>query len=66
MASSEAAIWGYGREGQAAFDHLRKTRPDLTLVILNDTPLADVPDGVEVLTGEAAQSACSRDAFHLL
>ena len=66
MASSEAAIWGYGREGQAAFDHLRKTRPDLTLVILNDTPLADVPDGVEVLTGEAAQSALQSGRFSLV
>ena len=66
MASSEAAIWGYGREGQAAFDHLRCTRPDLTLVILNDTPLADVPDGAEVLTGDAAQTALQSGRFALV
>ena len=66
MASSEAAIWGYGREGQAAFDHLRKTRPDLTLVILNDTPLADAPDDVEVMTGDAAQQALQAGRFALV
>lgn len=66
MASSDAAIWGYGREGQAAFDHLKATRPDLSLVILNDAPLADVPDGVEVLTGEAAQQALCSGRFALV
>jgi UDP-N-acetylmuramoylalanine--D-glutamate ligase len=66
MPSSEAAIWGYGREGQAAFDHLKATRPDLSLVILNDTPLADAPEGIEVLTGETAQAALRSGRFALV
>jgi UDP-N-acetylmuramoylalanine--D-glutamate ligase len=66
MPSSEAAIWGYGREGQAAFAHLRQTRPDLTCVILNDTPLSDAPAGVECLTGEAAKEALIGGRFSLV
>jgi UDP-N-acetylmuramoylalanine--D-glutamate ligase len=66
MASSEAAIWGFGREGLAAYEHLQATRPDLSLVILNDTPLADAPEGVEVLTGDAAQQALRNGRFSLV
>lgn len=66
MASSEAAIWGFGREGLAAYEHLKATRPDLSLVILNDTPLAAAPESVEVLTGEAAQQALRSGRFSLV
>ncbi len=66
MSSSEAAIWGYGREGQAALAHLRETRPDLTLVILNDTPVSDAPSGVEVLVADAAKEALISGRFALV
>jgi UDP-N-acetylmuramoylalanine--D-glutamate ligase len=66
MASSEAAIWGYGREGQAALAHLKETRPDLTLVILNDTPISDAPAGLECLTGDAAKEALISGRFALV
>ena len=67
MASSErAAIWGYGREGRAAFQHLRATRPGLDLVILNDTPVDDAPDGVAVLTGDEATRALAEGHFSLV
>jgi UDP-N-acetylmuramoyl-L-alanine---L-glutamate ligase len=38
-----AGIWGFGREGRAAFDHIRVRYPHIDIVILNDTPL---PAGV--------------------
>ena len=66
MASSEAAIWGYGREGQAALAHLKETRPDLKLVILNDTPITDAPAGLECLTGDAAKDALISGRFALV
>ena len=66
MASSEAAIWGYGREGQAAFAHLKETRPDLTLVILNDTPITDAPASAHVLVGDAAKDALISGRFALV
>lgn len=49
-----AAIWGFGREGRAALDHLAARRPDLTLTILDDKPLPDAPAGVPVLVGAEA------------
>ena len=66
MASSEAAIWGYGREGQAALEHLKDKRPDLTLVILNDTPIRDAPADIEILTGDAAKDALTSGRFALV
>jgi UDP-N-acetylmuramoylalanine--D-glutamate ligase len=67
MPSSErAAIWGYGREGRAAWHHLKATRPDLDVTILNDTPVADAPDGVRVLTGDAAMRALVSGEFTLV
>src|SRR4051812_43430187 len=64
MPSSErAAIWGLGREGRAALRHLKTTRPDLDITILNDTPVADSPDGVRVLTGEDAMHALTSGEF---
>ncbi len=66
MTSSEAAIWGYGREGQAALAHLQETRPDLTCVILNDTPISDAPAGIEIFTGDAAKEALNSGRFALV
>jgi UDP-N-acetylmuramoylalanine--D-glutamate ligase len=61
--SDRAAIWGFGREGLAAFHHLKRTKPDLDITILNDTPLGNAPEGVRVLTGEDAMRALSEGTF---
>src|SRR4051812_21123900 len=61
-----AAIWGYGREGAAALRFLKTTQPNLDVTILNDTPLAEAPAGVPVLTGDAAMRALAEGAFSLI
>ncbi|MDB5641987.1 MAG: UDP-N-acetylmuramoyl-L-alanine--D-glutamate ligase [Hyphomicrobiales bacterium] len=67
MASSErAAIWGFGREGRAAFHHLRATQPDLDITILNDTAVPDAPAGVRVLSGDDATRALAAGQFALV
>ncbi len=37
-------IWGFGREGRAAFDHIRASYPRIEITVLNDTPLAEKID----------------------
>ncbi len=64
--AERAAIWGFGREGAAAFAHLCATRPELELTILNDTPLNDAPEGARVLIGEDALAALRSGAFGLV
>ena len=61
-----AAIWGFGREGRAAFEHLSKTRPDLAITILDDSDIAHAPAGVAVLTGAAATKALSDGRFDVV
>jgi UDP-N-acetylmuramoylalanine--D-glutamate ligase len=65
-AARRAAIWGFGREGRAAYDHLRARRPDLALTILDDAALADVPAGATVLTGAEAMEALRAGNFDLV
>ena len=64
--SRRAAIWGFGREGRAAFQHLQDTRPELEISILSDTPVADAPEGVRVMTGDAAMEALAKGEFKLV
>ena len=61
------AIWGYGREGQAALAHLQALHPADTFAVLNDTPL-DIPPPADVrtVTGEAAGQALRSEAFDLI
>jgi UDP-N-acetylmuramoylalanine--D-glutamate ligase len=67
MTSSERiAIWGFGREGRAALQHLKATRPGAEIVILDDAPLTDVPHGLPVLHGEDAKKALYEGAFSLV
>lgn len=67
MTSSERiAIWGFGREGRAALQHLKATRPGAEIVILDDAPLTDVPHGLPVLHGEEAKKALCDGAFSLV
>ena len=58
----QVAIWGFGREGRAAFDFLRKTHPDIALTILNDTPLSEPPTGDAPVIHGAAVAAAIRSA----
>ncbi|MDF2117500.1 UDP-N-acetylmuramoyl-L-alanine--D-glutamate ligase [Roseiarcaceae bacterium H3SJ34-1] len=63
------AIWGYGREGQAALAHLQMQRPTDDFTILNDTPLdaAHAPAaGFRVLTGEDASAALRGEHFDII
>jgi len=63
------AIWGYGREGQAALAHLQRLRPTDDFTILNDTPLdaASAPaEGFRVLTGEDASAALLGEHFDII
>lgn len=63
VVSRKVAIWGYGREGQAALSALRHIDPTCTPTILNDTPL-DGPkreillrQGLSIVEGEAVDAA---------
>ncbi|MDH7798592.1 MULTISPECIES: UDP-N-acetylmuramoyl-L-alanine--D-glutamate ligase [unclassified Beijerinckia] len=61
------AIWGYGREGQAALVHLQALHPGDAFTILNDTPLDTAPPAqVRVLTGEAAGEALRTEPFDII
>lgn len=61
------AIWGYGREGQAALAHLQALHPADTFTILNDTPLdAATPAHVRVITGEAAGQVLRGEHFDVI
>lgn len=61
-----AAIWGYGREGRAAFAHLRRTRPGLALTVVADDPVADPPPDATVVTGDAAPETIAAGGFDLI
>ena len=60
------AIWGFGREGQAALAWMRARYPTCPVTILNDSPLVDAPDGVAALTGDTASSALSEGRFEVV
>src|SRR5271166_3598331 len=44
LGSRRVAIWGLGREGRAALGFLRKHRPELPLVLLDDSTKARIPE----------------------
>jgi UDP-N-acetylmuramoyl-L-alanine---L-glutamate ligase len=60
------AIWGFGREGRAAFDFLRKNHPDIALTILNDTPLSEPPADAPVIHGDAVAAAIRAAHFDVV
>ena len=60
------AIWGFGREGRAAFDYLTARYPRLPITIVNDAPLQDTPAGARVLIGEEGAKALSGGAFEIV
>jgi len=61
------AIWGFGREGQAALQFVSERAPDAVVTILNDTALeSDAAAGLDVITGEAASQAISDGRFDMV
>ena len=65
-AAERAAIWGFGREGRAAYAHLAQTRPDLALTILDDASVRDAPAGAVVLCGEDGLKALRDGRFDVV
>lgn len=66
---ASVAIWGYGREGAAALEHMRKLLPDARMTILNDAPLGETAAsgaGSAVLTGADIGKALERGDFQLV
>jgi UDP-N-acetylmuramoyl-L-alanine---L-glutamate ligase len=59
--SRSLAIWGFGKEGQAAFRFISEHYPDLRLTILNDAPLpayaSELAGPVRVVTGDGIADA---------
>ena len=53
----KVALYGFGREGQAVLAAIRQRLPNLPITILNDSPLSEVPENIEVLTGDDASNA---------
>jgi UDP-N-acetylmuramoylalanine--D-glutamate ligase len=61
------AIWGFGREGRAAFEFLRRNRPNIGLTILNDTPLSEPPtEDVPVIHSDAVGAAIRSGRFDVV
>jgi UDP-N-acetylmuramoylalanine-D-glutamate ligase len=54
------AIWGFGREGQAALRYVQQHYPQAEVAILNDNSLTTTPTNIPVYTGaEVAQQLAS-------
>jgi UDP-N-acetylmuramoyl-L-alanine---L-glutamate ligase len=61
------AIWGFGREGRAAYEFLRRSHPDIALTILNDTPLPEpAAADVAVILGDAVGTAIRSGRFDVV
>lgn len=45
-------IAGYGVEGRSNYQYIRRRFPDAEVIIADERPVPDVPDGVAVRTGE--------------
>jgi len=61
------AIWGFGREGRAAYEFLRRDHPNIGLTILNDTPLSEPPAGdTPVILGDAVATAIRSSRFDVV
>jgi UDP-N-acetylmuramoylalanine--D-glutamate ligase len=56
-----AGIWGFGREGRAAFDHIRASYPQIEITVLNDTPLAENIDARTAYGPAVAQALGEQD-----
>jgi UDP-N-acetylmuramoyl-L-alanine---L-glutamate ligase len=63
--AKRAGIWGFGREGRAAFEHVRTHYPHIEIVILNDTPLASAP-GAPVIAGADVAKALAGGSLDIV
>ena len=52
LKQKKVALYGFGREGQAVLAAIRQRLPNLPITILNDSPLSEIPENVEILTGD--------------
>lgn len=63
------AIWGFGREGQAAHSFVRDNYPNAELTILNDTPIPNAPDAagqLQIIYGDQVPSALRSASFEVV
>jgi UDP-N-acetylmuramoylalanine--D-glutamate ligase len=60
-----AGIWGFGREGRAAFDHIRARYPHIEIAILNDAPLANDP-GAPLIAGSDVANALADGSLDIV
>lgn len=59
-------IWGYGREGQVAYDYLKNICPQAEFTILSDDKMKHSPEGAEYLYGDEAIDAIAEGTFDLI
>src|SRR6185295_8676017 len=67
--TKQVAIWGFGREGQAALRFIVKNYPHIRTTILNDIPLpeADSPGAqVNIIHGHGVPDAIRSGEFDLI
>jgi UDP-N-acetylmuramoylalanine--D-glutamate ligase len=57
LKEKKVALYGFGREGQAVLATIRQRLPDLPITLLNDSPLSEVPENIEIITGNDVTNA---------
>lgn len=57
LKEKKVALYGFGREGQAVLAAIRQRLPDLPVTLLNDSPLSEIPENIEILTGNDVTNA---------
>jgi UDP-N-acetylmuramoyl-L-alanine---L-glutamate ligase len=57
LKQKKVALYGFGREGQAVLAAIRQRLPNLPITILNDSPLSETPENIEIITGDDVANA---------
>lgn len=60
------AIWGYGREGVATYEHLKKIGVSAVISIVSDEAPDTAPDDCKILTGQSGTKAIAGGEFDLV